>query len=139
MCERRGKGAYHASYLPWTYTPIYDEPMPNERGRSPLLMLACSHGALETVRYIINEQPALANLHAHDVFGYTPILAAAASLVSCADSEAGIAEPLFDTQAAREQFHRSVKLMDLLLDRGACAGDSIGYETGWDIQHLRPL
>lgn len=106
---------------------------------SPLLTMACSHGALETVDYLLNEQPALANLHARDVSGYTPLLAAAASLVSCAESEAGTAKPLFDTQAAREQFHRSVELMDLLLNRGACAGDSIGYETGWDIQHLRPL
>jgi hypothetical protein len=61
-----------------------------------------------------------------------PILEAAASLVSCAMDEqsemmaerAGRAR--FDAQAVRERVHRSEALVGLLLDRGACARDSMG-------------
>lgn len=111
-------------------------PPPNERG-SMLLNVACAHGALETVRYLLDEQPALAVLHDRSAHGSTPILEAAASLVLCAKDEQSemMATPArFDAQAARERVYRSEALVGLLLDRGACARDSMGY-AGWDTNH----
>ncbi|ROV93288.1 hypothetical protein VSDG_06838 [Cytospora chrysosperma] len=120
----------------WAAHPTPGAPPPNERGSS-LFNVACAHGVLETARYLLDEQPALAGLHARSGHGRTPILEAAASLVSCAMDEqsemmverAGRAR--LDAQAARERVHRSEALVGLLLDRGACARDSMGY-TDWD-------
>lgn len=70
----------------WAVHPTPGSPHPNERG-SLLLNVACTHGALETARYLLNNQPALASLHARSANGYTPIPEAAASLVACALDE----------------------------------------------------
>ncbi|KAJ4414703.1 hypothetical protein N0V82_007754, partial [Gnomoniopsis sp. IMI 355080] len=121
----------------WAVHPTPDAPLPNERG-SPLFHVACAHGALETVRYLLDEQPALASVHARSSTNrHTPILEAAAFLVFCAEKEqaevmdeaAGRAR--FNAPAARERVHLSEALMGLLLDRGACASDSVGYKE-WD-------
>lgn len=119
----------------WEDHPKPDAPPPNARGVDPLFNVACTHGALETARYLLDEQPVLADLHARDGFGYTPILAAAKSLVSCAASEAAMVGAQVDTQTARERVHRSLELMDLLLDRGACASDSGNYDAKLDTKH----
>lgn len=125
--QRPGPGALRLLLEHWAAHPTPGAPPPNERGSS-LFSVACEHGALETARYLLDEQPALADLHARSAHGGTPILMAAASLVSCASDEQS---ERFDAQAARERVHRSEALVCLLLDRGACARDSVGY-TAWD-------
>lgn len=104
----------------WAVHPTPEEAPPNERG-NPLMNVACAHGALETVRYLLDEQPELAGLQSRSVFGRTPILDAAASLVSCVrGGRAGPAERA-----------RSEALVGLLLDRGACVRDSVHCDDDW--------
>lgn len=125
--QRPDPGALRLLLEHWAAHPTPGAPPPNERG-SALFSVACEHGALETARYLLDEQPALAHLHARSADGGTPILMAAASLVSCALDEQS---QRLDAQAARERVRRSEALVGLLLDRGACARDSVGY-TAWD-------
>lgn len=127
--------ALHLLLEHWEGYPTQDAPPPDARGVDPLLNVACTHGALETARYLLDEQPALADLHARDGFGYTPILGAAKSLVSCAVSEAVMEGVRVDALTARERVHRSLELMDLLLDRGACASDSWNYGAELETDH----
>lgn len=130
-------GALRLLLAHWAVHPTPGAPPPNERG-SPLLNVACAHGALDTARYLLDEQPALAGLHARSARGYTPVLEAAASLVACAMDErdamvARRSEPatLDDEKAARERVRRSEALVALLLDRGASARDSALCAVGW--------
>lgn len=128
--QQQDPGALRLLLEHWAVHPTPGAPSPNERG-SLLLNVACAHGALETARYLLDNQPALAGLHARSANGYTPILEAAASLVTCALDEqselvAGTdGRAHFDAQAARERVHRSEALVGLLLDRGASARDSM--------------
>lgn len=112
----------------WAVHPTPDAPPPNERG---LLLFneACAHGALETARYLLDEQPTLVSLHAFSRYGRTPILNAAESLVSCAKDEANAR---LDAQTAHDRVQRSEALVGLLLDRGACARDTMSC-TRWEI------
>lgn len=145
--QRPTPGALRLLLDHWAVHPTPDAPAPHERGDSSLLHVACARGALETARYLLDEQPALVDLHARSAYGYTPILEAAASLVLCVREERaemlaeigsgsgseGARRARFDAQAARERVHRSEALIDLLLDRGACAHDACSMgSTEWD-------
>lgn len=119
--QRPNPGALRLLLEQWAVHQTPGAPPPNQRG-SLLFNVACAHGALETVRYLLDEQPALADLHARSTNGYTPILEAAVFLMSCASDEqsemlAGRAQ--FDAQAARERVHRSEALLRRLIDKGA--------------------
>lgn len=128
--KRPDPGALHLLLEHWAVYPTPNAPPPNKRG-FPLFHIACGHGALETVRYLLDKQPALIHLHTRDANGDTPILAAASSLVSCASEEQSevtmVGRARFDAQAARERVHRSEALVGLLLDHGACAHDTEGH------------
>ncbi|ROW15301.1 hypothetical protein VPNG_03024 [Cytospora leucostoma] len=108
--------------------PYYWVPFIIAAQQRQVFSVACAHGALETARYLLHEQPALAR----DGAGSTPILCAAQSLVMCARDEQSemIGERdgriRFDAQAARERVHRCEAAVGLLLDRGACACDRRG-------------
>lgn len=131
-------GALRLLLQHWAAHPTPGAPPPNDRGSS-LLHVACAHGALETVRYLLDEQPALVDLHARSAHGSTPLLDAAASFVSYARDEqaemmaerAAHGRAQLDVQAARERVRRSEALVNLLLDCGACAHDSMCF-TEWD-------
>lgn len=103
----------------WAVHPTPDAPPPDERG-FPLFYEACVQGALETARYILDEQPALAHLHALDESGWSPILLAAKSFVSWASEERSeISErngrTQFDAQVARERVQRSEALVRVMV------------------------
>lgn len=84
-----------------------------------LLNLACHHGHLETVKYLLDtSQDVAADLRFRDVEGWTPLLAAADALgnfsTNCKEQK-GIGKA--------EYTSRCEEIMMLLLDRGALAND----------------
>ncbi|KAI0148906.1 ankyrin repeat-containing domain protein [Pestalotiopsis sp. NC0098] len=84
-----------------------------------LLNLACHHGQLETVRYLLNvSQDVAGDLRFRDGDGWTPLLAAADAMAD---------------KSKLEKYHRGLavtsytgryeEIMELLLDKGALADD----------------
>ena len=86
---------------------------PNARGHL-LLNVACSYAQVGTVRFLLDNQPALGNIHARDEDGGTALLSAAASL---AHEDSNRHDSMYDYVA------RSEEVMQLLLDNGADARD----------------
>ncbi|KAL4905064.1 hypothetical protein BDW74DRAFT_167832 [Aspergillus multicolor] len=77
--------------------------------RFSLLQVACQHAQIEIVTFLLESEPSLATIYDRDAGGWTPLMAAAYSTgaVDSADR------------------HRGEALMNMLLDRGASARDSV--------------
>lgn len=110
-------------------------PEPDERLVGiPLLHIACEAGAVDTVRYLLDERPELAGgLHHRDRCGRTPLLAAAGSFAQSALEEE---YDMFDGKGRSEaidEVRRCEMLVNMLLDRGACATDRTcnTCDQGW--------
>ncbi|KAM5345950.1 hypothetical protein ACJ41O_011811 [Fusarium nematophilum] len=89
-----------------------------------LLNVAAASAQPDVVRFLLDNEPAYADIHARDPSGYTAI-GSAASLDGCG---------LTDLSAwQRESLDRSEKTMSLLLDRGACASDVVFLP--WNRRH----
>jgi ankyrin repeat protein len=86
---------------------------PDARGYL-LLNVACRSAHVDTVRFLLDSQPAFGDTYARDDGGGTALLSAAASLAYVKDDRHG---------SIRDYVARGEELMQLLLDRGACARD----------------
>lgn len=103
-------------HYPSCFTQV---PSPHDRGF--LLLNVASYSACpNVVRFLLDNQPSYADIHARDGADYTA-LTAAASL--CGDGR------LQFTAWERERLDRSGEVMHLLLDRGACPRDVVS--TRW--------
>ena len=91
---------------------------PNARGYL-LLNVACHSAQVNTARFLLDSQPAYGDIHARDAQGMTALLSAAASFVGSAFEEND------RNDSKRDRVARGEELMQLLLDRGACARDSM--------------
>lgn len=94
---------------------------PNERGIS-LLNTACYGANPETACFLMDRQPPLGSVHDTNACGDTPLLDAAASLAQHNFSE--WIDGRCTYQWYRDRLARGEKLINILLDRGACARDS---------------
>lgn len=88
-----------------------------------LLNAACGSANVETVRFLLDSQPPLGTVSARDRWNETPLLSAAASLASLKFEDADEGEDSYGWISDR--IARGEELMNLLLDRGACAQDAV--------------
>ena len=86
---------------------------PNARGYL-LLNVACRYAQIGTARFLLDNQPALGEIHARSEGGGTALLMAATSL-ACAENDRH--------DSILEYVARGEQLMQLLLDKGADARD----------------
>ncbi|KAH8701832.1 ankyrin repeat-containing domain protein [Talaromyces proteolyticus] len=87
-----------------------------------LLDLACQNAHIDTVRFLLNNEPPLGDVLARNKYGDTALLSAAASLARFRYED--WEDNDFSMEWIRDRFARSEDLMQLLLDRGASARDS---------------
>jgi hypothetical protein len=88
-----------------------------------LLNVACGSARVEIVRFLLDSQPPLGTVSARDRWNETPLLSAAASLAYLKFEDAGEGEDRYGW--IRDRIARGEELMNLLLDRGACAQDAV--------------
>lgn len=94
---------------------------PDARGYL-LLNVACRSAHVDTVRFLLDCQPAFGDIHAREAGGITPLLSAAESFVN----EPWQTNEGNDRQdSIRDCVARSKELVQLLLDRGACTRNAI--------------
>ncbi|KAH8808920.1 ankyrin repeat-containing domain protein [Xylogone sp. PMI_703] len=83
-----------------------------------LLNVACGFAHINTARFLLDDKPAFANIHARDDEGVTALLAAASSLAHIHHDDVG-------QNSVHDYITRAEDLIRLLLDRGACARDVV--------------
>ncbi|CRG86846.1 hypothetical protein PISL3812_03858 [Talaromyces islandicus] len=109
------------------YNATQADKMPlNQRGFS-LLHTACRTANVDVARFFLDSQPPLGTISARDEGNETPILSAASSLVNLnfVDADDGNPDDRVDIYKwSIGCMSRGEELVNLLLDRGACAQDS---------------
>jgi hypothetical protein len=88
-----------------------------------LLNAACGSARVEIVRFLLDSQPPLGTVSARDRWNETPLLSAAASLAYLKFEDADKGEERLG--CIRDRIARGEELMNLLLDRAACARDAV--------------
>lgn len=109
----------------------------DQRGFS-LLHAACRTGNVEVARLLLDSQPPLGTISARDKGDETPLLSAASSLF---DFDLGDADDGDDSYRRHlDRISQAEELINLLLDRGACAQDSrYSFGNNDDDMNSQPL
>ncbi|RFU34748.1 hypothetical protein B7463_g1600, partial [Scytalidium lignicola] len=102
-----------------------------ERGQI-ILRRACYGGQVEMVRFLLDSQPPFGDIHGRRK-NITPLLAAASSFIRSSPIGSD------DVHIPRKDYlARSEELMQLLLDRGACARDIIKADVSPEVKPSQP-